>query len=189
VGFFGTLKSTDWFLLSSPYTDIFRLDGQKYADLSTSGRIKWALNNCFIFRGIGWSWQVPYLQPAASRFYFLKHFLVIYLVNDVGFFYLTNNTYLRTRGAEGPRLTDLPLLQQALLSWAGWLRIIFVLDGICSLILMSMKGIWGTADEARPMLGKWEDCYTVRRFWGRVWHQLIRRVRIILFLLTCYYEV
>ncbi|KAF8540736.1 membrane bound O-acyl transferase family-domain-containing protein [Trichophaea hybrida] len=179
VGFFMILKNSDWFLLSSPYTDFFRLGGQKYADLSTSGRINWALNHAVMHRGIGWSWQVPYLQPGpsptASRFNFLKKFLVFYLLNDISNFYLMKNTYLRTGGAEGSRLTDLPFLQKSLLGWAGCLLVIFKLNGPITLLMMCAIGIWGTADEARPMLGKWEDCYTIRRFWGRVWHQLLRR--------------
>jgi len=45
------------------------------------------------------------------------------------------------------------------------LSIVYVALGFCE------------AKDFPPLFGRWRDAYTVRRFWGRSWHQLMRRVK------------
>ncbi|KAI5819151.1 hypothetical protein BZA77DRAFT_305901 [Pyronema omphalodes] len=180
--FFLMMKSGDFFLLSSPYDD-FYLNGQpKYAELSFWGRIYWAFNLSFSGRYSGTSYQVAYLPPGpspnSSRIQFLKQSINLLCLHAFCSYFFLGDPYLMTRGVEGTRPRDLPFHQRAFYCWLNCLNAIFGISFPNVVLCFFTFGLWGSKEDARPICGNWGDCWSIRRFWGRVWHQMLRRVRI-----------
>jgi hypothetical protein len=176
------IKSGDFFLMSSPYDDFYIKGQPKYAELSVWGRIYWAFNLSFATRYSGTSYQVAYLPPSpspkSSRLQFLKQIIYLLCLHAFCSYFFLTNPYFITRGAEGTRPRDLPFPERALYSWLCCLNAIFSISLPYAVICYFTFGLWGSKEDARPMFGNWGDCWSIRQFWGRVWHQMLRRVRI-----------
>jgi hypothetical protein len=70
-----------------------------------------------------------------------------------------------------------PWPQQVLLAWLqairAWSSMKFLYHS------MAIVAVGAGLSEPRdwpPIYGTWSDAYTVRQFWGRVWHQWLRRI-------------
>ncbi|KAI9056294.1 hypothetical protein FKP32DRAFT_1585720 [Trametes sanguinea] len=50
-----------------------------------------------------------------------------------------------------------------------------LLSNLVSIFCVATGLFNGNPKDWRPMFGNWSDAYTVRRFWGRTWHQNLRR--------------
>ncbi|KAI6047544.1 membrane bound O-acyl transferase family-domain-containing protein [Pisolithus marmoratus] len=131
-------------------------------------------------RGIGWSFKadhsVPPVEPhhltrrafVTSR---LRRTFVYYVLFEVVELYIRCNPVFSS---------EAPYLSQGY--FLGWLGIMMIpcrtyirLNWMYSLV--SVIAVWTTLYEPRSWpapFGKWEDAYTIRRFWGRTWHQFTR---------------
>ncbi|KAI5819150.1 hypothetical protein BZA77DRAFT_342479 [Pyronema omphalodes] len=67
ASFFQILRFSDFLLLSRSYEEFQQPGKPKYAELGSFDRLKWALNTTFSTRGIGWSWEIPYIPSSTSR--------------------------------------------------------------------------------------------------------------------------
>lgn len=190
------LRASDFFLLSSPhYNCHYKINNTKlkgdgggspgggksrlYAELSFWERVGWALDHTFSLRGIGYSCQaakVPEVLRNVSRLRFVGELLGYYLFNDVAMSYLHWFCYEQVAGMEETRFRDLPLHQRLVASWAGCLSAICSICFPYAMIGLVFLGNWGDPGDFRPLTGPWRNAYTVRNFWGRVWHQALRRV-------------
>ena len=193
------LRASDFFLLSSPhYNCHYKINNTKlkgdgggstgggksrlYAELSFWERVGWALDHTFSLRGIGYSCQaakVPEALRNVSRLRFVGELLGYYLFNDVAMSYLHWFCYEQIAGMEETRFRDLPLHQRLVASWAGCLSAICSICFPYAMIGLVFLGNWGDPGDFRPLTGPWRNAYTVRNFWGRVWHQALRRVLLL----------
>ena len=196
VAFFTILRASDFFLLSKlPYNCHYKVNnikpkgdddantchgnGRLYAELSFWERVGWALNYVFAPRGIGYSHQaanVPEAPRSVSRLKFVVELVGYYLLRDVGMSYLHMVHDGQVAGMEGARFRDLPLLQRVAAIWAGSLLTICNISVTNATVCLVFLGIWGDPSDYRPVMGLWSDAYSVRNFWGCVWHQMVRRV-------------
>ncbi|KAI6034493.1 membrane bound O-acyl transferase family-domain-containing protein, partial [Pisolithus microcarpus] len=150
--------------------------------LPYSRRFFWLMS--IPLRGIGWSFKVieianhsvPSVEPhhltrrafVASRLY---RVFAYYILFEVVQLYMHCNPIF---------LSEAPLLSQGY--FLGWLNIMAIplriytsLNWMYSLVAMIAVGT--TLHEPRSWpapFGKWKDAYTIRRFWGRTWHQFAR---------------
>ncbi|KAH9950043.1 hypothetical protein B0H21DRAFT_687466 [Amylocystis lapponica] len=122
-------------------------------------RVHWASSVINNSRGVGWNYQVSHLPPPPTdtrRAFIigrLRRFVLLYLVVDAlhSFtLHVLNPMYLSEGG------DALPLTHSVL-------AVVRVAFGPSELLH------WPN------ICGSWLDSYTIRRYWGRTWHQMLHR--------------
>jgi hypothetical protein len=104
----------------------------------------------------------------------ILHLLKLYLIHDLSATILSTIT---STGRISLWNLNLPYRALAVLAWAT--SVITVMEfGYYILCTTGMlTGLfWTRIEDIRPVMGKWSECFTLRRFWGRIWHQNFRRV-------------
>ncbi|KAF9077118.1 membrane bound O-acyl transferase family-domain-containing protein [Rhodocollybia butyracea] len=143
-----------------------------------SGRISWAWDLFTNVRGVGWAHEpVSVLPPRPARKYFvvkqLASLAVLGLMFDLAMWHNSfNPAYFR----EGPSLAGYGWLWRFECIW-GW-----AIPGYATLaaqncvVSLISVGLGRSDPEDWPWLfGSFLDAWSVRRFWGRTWHQVMRR--------------
>lgn len=131
-------------------------------------------------RGIGWNYQVPHLPPRSEQS--RERFIWGRLLRIARFLLILDmvQTYIDLNPAFGPDKARLMWTQNVLVRFFNVLTyatksycLVTVPYDIASVLAVGTRL---SEPKAWPMVvGRWRDAYTVRRFWGRVWHQSMRR--------------
>ncbi|KAF9809459.1 hypothetical protein IEO21_07385 [Rhodonia placenta] len=112
-------------------------------------RIYWA--SCVITgpRGVGWNYQVANVPPRPSepRWTFVRHQLL----------------------AQGYIQRCINIVARFVPSYG------MIAMHYCLLSAVSVAMAWSLPRDWPTMYGEWADAYTLRRFWGHTYHQLLRR--------------
>ncbi|KAJ7197408.1 membrane bound O-acyl transferase family-domain-containing protein [Mycena pura] len=180
----GVLTVADYALVTDIHRD-FRLVGQKGAIPDTaplSERFKWGFRLFMAPRGIGWAHEPQgifrsraALDTPKSSFLLRQVAMMGYyvLLSDIASIYNRTSPVLR---AGGPPINSRPLpwrcidiysfavtqfAQQSLLQ--------------CFISIVSVSANYSSPHDWVGPFGYWGDAYTLRRFWGRTWHQFLRR--------------
>ncbi|KAF8173131.1 hypothetical protein K438DRAFT_1980986 [Mycena galopus ATCC 62051] len=155
-------------------------------DLPLGQRCKWALNLIISLRRIGWtregsknSSRPMESRPSVSRGNFLLHQLLefgrVYLVMDIAHACMAFAEKFRDDPASSEihrRLFRIIHSLAALVAAWGFTGLGYLLVTIVAVgVIGSDPNSW-----TNNIHGSWADAYTIRTFWGRVWHQLLRRV-------------
>ncbi|KAF8626963.1 hypothetical protein AX15_004617 [Amanita polypyramis BW_CC] len=177
------LIASDYLLLTDAQAEL-RLQGQtsSISTLSFYSRLKWVVSLLGSPRGIGWTHEPSKALPRAHpRNNDLMKFTVhqvarlsfyIVLVLLVGKYKQWDRAILVNVLPQ--QLPDFFLRPIGVLIWA--IPVIVFLDGmhrLLSLILVHARYL--KPRDWIPLFGSWREAYTIRRFWGRVWHQMLRR--------------
>ncbi|KAA1478061.1 hypothetical protein DENSPDRAFT_829531 [Dentipellis sp. KUC8613] len=185
-GFIGqVLAAVHLLLLTSPVDEIrherdtFKTSAR---ELPLLRRAYWALCIERGPRGVGWSYQVSNIppRPRMSRGEFIRSRLLWalwYLVLiDIAqtyqhthpLFHLTGDS-MQSVGSEGYLLRCVNIIAFMATPYA-LLNLQYTVLALCTVVL-------GTSypEDWPDMFGKWSECYTVRKFWGKSWHQMLRR--------------
>ncbi|KAF9002703.1 membrane bound O-acyl transferase family-domain-containing protein [Cyathus striatus] len=184
---FRILSNTQCILLLNVQKDLRRKKDEKsetsISDASLKERLKWGLDLFFSIRGVGWKHEptsrlrwIP-SQASASKLKFIVHQLwriaIFAFLVEILKLHSALNPYLQRGGPSfyeatwGWRMTILPTQMVTYVSLSqvqAILSIVFVVLGV------SNPRDWPT------LYGSWKDAYTVRRFWGRSWHQMFRHM-------------
>jgi hypothetical protein len=190
----------NFFVLCDPYQDHWRTSPRrdttspgttkaakeeepvKYAELDPYDSVLWCFANSSALRGIGWNWMVPHLPqgPAKgiSRVSYLGEVIIglvkLYLLHDF------SATILKTITSRGRTPLDrIEILPRAIavVSFAmSSVTIIEIGYQLVCLVGAATGLFWTRYEDNHPVLGSVSDGYTIGRFWGRVWHQNMRRV-------------
>nr|A0A6S6QLX9.1 RecName: Full=Acetyltransferase ple2; AltName: Full=Pleuromutilin biosynthesis cluster protein 2; Flags: Precursor [Rhodocybe pseudopiperita]BCI98770.1 putative acetyltransferase [Rhodocybe pseudopiperita] len=173
-----TLTATDYILLTDVQRELQFRNQKGVEQASLLERIKWATWLVQSRRGVGWNWEpkifVHRFSPKTSRLSFLLQQLVTgarhYLICDLV------SLYSRSPVAFAEPLASRPLIWRCA-DIAAWL--LFTTNQVSILLtalsLMQVLSGYSEPQDWVPVFGRWRDAYTVRRFWGRSWHQLVRR--------------
>ncbi|KAG2121322.1 membrane bound O-acyl transferase family-domain-containing protein [Suillus clintonianus] len=141
-------------------------------------RFIWAAQLCASPRGVGWNHQVKNLPEhrAKSKQEFVvscltsaaEHFLWF----DLAQFYIRHNPVYQSAAAFASQN-----FARRILACSGYLVFYYCMGvTVHSLISAFAVSCTGSEPSSWPNLfGKWKDAYTIRRFWGRTWHQFLRR--------------
>ncbi|KAG2016483.1 toxin biosynthesis protein [Coprinopsis cinerea AmutBmut pab1-1] len=145
-------------------------------------RLKWALQLRVALRGIGWSFEpppghLPPPPPPRRRWTFILYQLVQFIYHalfvDLCFSIIRLVPYFEDWSSLIGRGFPARMVACWLFITASY-HILWL-----PYLLTSAAGVpvgWGEPHEWPQMLGNPLDAYTVRRAWGRVWHQALRRV-------------
>ncbi|KAK0470476.1 membrane bound O-acyl transferase family-domain-containing protein [Desarmillaria tabescens] len=176
------LLGSDYILLTEPQKEL-RLKGQKSAVDSAplSERLRWGIRLWSSPRGVGWMHQPNRLcapvSPDTTRLAFIRRCLFVvvlnvFLLDAVSIYNRANPAFL----GDGISMADRPwlLLYVDLLAWVltsqAQMRI---LHGIVSIVSV-LSRLSVPRDWVDPF-GSLLDAYTLRRLWGRTWHQFVNR--------------
>lgn len=202
AGFYSVLASLNFFVLSDPYKEHWWTRSRTrqeapssqghqsekavtFYHLQTNEKILWCFGNGMQTRGVGWNWQIPHLPSGppkgVSLLGYLKRLALslskLYLLHDLSSAVVDSLTL----GGQ-VSLKELHTLRRsaAVVSFAFRnISLIGLLYEIACLIGALSGLFWTQYDENLPIIGNISDCFTVGRFWGRVWHQNLRRVRLL----------
>ncbi|KAK0467579.1 membrane bound O-acyl transferase family-domain-containing protein [Armillaria novae-zelandiae] len=176
------LLASDYILLTEPQKEL-RLRGQKDAVDSAplSERFRWGIRLWSSLRGVGWTHEPNRLcapvSPETSRLEFIRRRLLVvamnvFLLDAMSIYNRSNPAFL----GDGISMADRPWLLRYvdLLAWVWTSQAqMRILHGIVSIISvlsrLSMPRDW--VDPFGSLL----DAYTLRRLWGRTWHQFVNR--------------
>ncbi|KAF9264395.1 hypothetical protein L218DRAFT_1076599 [Marasmius fiardii PR-910] len=183
------LTSSDFLVLSKdPHADFVPLRGPRseWKHMHLWPRLKCAISLISNLRGIGWTHEPrkgtlppprPLVQPRKKRILLLvlriTRFFLLMLLNDV---LIKLNPVFRF-GSSGVRSSGvlwhvLGCTSAGLIVYAPFNVGHAIWELICvGLFRMDMDA----PDEWRPLFGDLEDAWTVTRFWGFTWHQMMRR--------------
>ncbi|KAJ3850029.1 membrane bound O-acyl transferase family-domain-containing protein [Lentinula lateritia] len=176
-------QALDFLILADPSSE-FRLIGQKtgISDEDTFlTRHIWAWKLILTPRGIGWAHEPrnvlpPHPKPQPRISFILSQFLTALpwvVFGDAA------NLALRSHPGfqpNGPSIANVGPFMRILNVF------IFALPSVATLqIQYKMYSIIATSvglyhpEDWPDLFGKWSDGYTIRQFWGRAWHQTMRR--------------
>ncbi|KAF8993367.1 membrane bound O-acyl transferase family-domain-containing protein [Cyathus striatus] len=142
-------------------------------------RSKWALNFMFNYRQIGWTHEPRHVlppHPTESRWQFVRSGITkslwYYAICDVTETAIWYIPLYKWREASITAI-GFRVIYTLMYAFTGWIGLCLVYTGVATIavaITLTDPSEWP------PLFGKWSDAYTVRRFWGRTWHQCLRRV-------------
>ncbi|KAJ7283325.1 membrane bound O-acyl transferase family-domain-containing protein [Mycena rebaudengoi] len=179
------LAIADYGLITDIHRD-FRVGGQKTAIPDTaplSQRFGWGLSLCLAPRGVGWEHEPKGIfrarfSPNTPKSRFLARQLA-----SLGYYVLlldAASIYNRATPVfcvGCPPIASRPLFWRFidLYSFAGaQYASQSLLQCLISIISVSIN--YSRPQDWVAAFGYWGDAYTLRRFWGRTWHQFLRRI-------------
>ncbi|KII87509.1 hypothetical protein PLICRDRAFT_699867 [Plicaturopsis crispa FD-325 SS-3] len=180
----GIFTAVQFLFLSDTLTTIHHKDDRGPAlQKPFLSRVWWALCLKQNIRGIGWNIENAHIPPASktSRRHFvlvsLARAAVYWLIADVSQAYLHANPLFSLRGPDAVPITSQGPFLQAL-NIIAWWATPYGLTGLAhSLLAASSVAVGMYPPSAWPaFFGAWSDAYTLRRFWSRTWHHLVRRI-------------
>ncbi|KAF8991052.1 membrane bound O-acyl transferase family-domain-containing protein [Cyathus striatus] len=141
-------------------------------------KAKWAFDFLFNLRQIGWVDEPRHIlppHPTESRWQFVRSRIIACL------WYLAITDFAQTVLGYIPidawRETSITGIGTRMLCTALSASMIWSMLTIVYTVLSTIVVGLGLSDASAwpPSFGKLSDAYTIRRFWGRTWHQLLRR--------------
>ncbi|KAL1670067.1 membrane bound O-acyl transferase family-domain-containing protein [Schizophyllum commune] len=173
-----------FYFLSDPLHDgtRHRNDMQAAKDMPFGKRLWWATCLLWASRGVGWTTAIPHL-PQMPHFRSRKDFIISRLSNTAFFYLLTDccGTYFEQNPLTSWRAAErLPISSQGVLFQCITITVTVIHFWANSQMMYSELSIIAAllGQEPRdwpPMWGDLGEAYTLRKIWGRVWHQLMRR--------------
>jgi len=169
--------------LHNPLSE-FRHELDQVAPLSLPlwRRVYWAMCVNHSPRGFGWNYEVSNLplRPAESGWVFIRSRLLkavgFFLLVDLSQSYMHSNPLFSLAGNAVMPITSQGYILRCL-NIAAWTTIPYGMLSMQYNLLASVAVAVGFSEPkywAAPF-GSLAEAYTVRRFWGRTWHQLLRR--------------
>ncbi|KAJ7107489.1 membrane bound O-acyl transferase family-domain-containing protein [Mycena epipterygia] len=146
-------------------------------------RLKWALDLFTSPRGVNWTHEPrnaipPHPDPSKPRLAFVLHQLLktalVFVVYDLASLYVRASPAFEPGEHTGIAGLDMWRRFEGVIAWAavgyaGMALQHYVLGIICVAVHLTGPGEWPA------FFGGVHDAWSVRSFWGRGWHQMLRR--------------
>ncbi|KAE9398121.1 hypothetical protein BT96DRAFT_920997 [Gymnopus androsaceus JB14] len=153
--------------------------------LSWAGRVYWALCATVSLRGIGWNYQMPHIPSAhhtprgRTRFslYALRQVLFCVFLVDLAQTILQDPQSPQDLDSELYSLRSLSYPQRVFYTATWFITAYASINACyftCALVFVGLLG-YSEEQDWPPFFGDLTDAYSVRNFWGRTWHQFVRR--------------
>ncbi|KAI6119574.1 membrane bound O-acyl transferase family-domain-containing protein [Pisolithus croceorrhizus] len=177
----GVLQSVRFLLLVRPLEE-YRHESDKVPahQLSFMQRLIWVMKLIYSPRGIGWSFKaensvVPVDPRHRTRASFiasrLRWLLSYYLFWDAATLYMRCNPALFS----GASFTSQGYIMQCLNVAVAFCQYYAILACIhCAAAVLAVVVNLNEPQAWPQLFGHWKDAYTIRKFWGKVWHQMLR---------------
>ncbi|TDL14895.1 hypothetical protein BD410DRAFT_857209 [Rickenella mellea] len=177
------LQASDALLIND--VDGLRLVGQKTptTELSLSQRCKWAFKLLTSPRAIGWTHEPRHALPPhppvnQRRLGFISKQLLsavaYFAILDMVHTWIIVSPVFQRKGialqSDGYPMRFMNTTLHAAHIWS-YMSFGYTLASVVAVALRITE-----PSEWPAIYGRWSDAYTLRRFWGRTWHQVFRRV-------------
>ncbi|KAK0470533.1 membrane bound O-acyl transferase family-domain-containing protein [Armillaria novae-zelandiae] len=167
-----TLYASDYLVLTTDVQQELHKSDQQVGRISEAPfqtRLKWAVALCFSPRGVGWAHQsVGTLPPRiyqSTRRIWMKIGLCLLLL-DAGC----------ALNGVNPAFTSRTSITLYGFKWRFLSLLGFMMGTFSALNIQHCFFLLVTGERDAPTLfGRLEDAYTVQRFWGKTWHQCLRK--------------
>ncbi|UKZ74607.1 hypothetical protein TrVFT333_002277 [Trichoderma virens FT-333] len=144
-------------------------------------KLKWSADLWFSWRGVGWNWEVSNIPRPASQIASRGRWLAIQtgaavanfaaqkVVIDYVFcrYYPSSNTVEAFTALSLIRRLWICIIQMGL----GWL---FLANANRIIAIIAVAACLSPPENCPPSFGGLAECYTVRNFWGKAWHQTFK---------------
>ncbi|THU83555.1 hypothetical protein K435DRAFT_733899 [Dendrothele bispora CBS 962.96] len=177
-----TLMASDYILLTDIQRE-FRQIGQQEPiyNLGIWARFKWTVQLLFSPRGVGWTHEMKSIIPShpnLTRLEFLRSrfiSLIMALIgNDIAFILTSIDPGF---SEHAPPFDEQPVVWRFWATGLFFFRLKSAINVYLLLVALLLVGTGLSEPDVWPdFFGKLSDAYTVRRWWGRVWHQQLRRI-------------
>ncbi|KAF7316085.1 MBOAT-2 domain-containing protein [Mycena indigotica] len=175
---------SDFILLTDVQKELHQLTNSKNGIKHASRweRICWANSLFFSFRGVGWAHEPvealpphPPLNMTRPQFVLgrLKQAIMLFLLHDLANLHVRANDMFHP---DGPGWRSNGWFWQITVVASWGLSVATML--CCLFVLLSMVAVGLGLSEPNgwpALMRSPREAYTIRRFWGRAWHQLLRR--------------
>ncbi|EJU05269.1 hypothetical protein DACRYDRAFT_61705 [Dacryopinax primogenitus] len=174
------LLASDLLVLHDPASDFSNKDGKFFALPGLSWtNIKWALDLSMNLRGIGWNFEAKHLWTSMGKNESRLRFTLRQLLGMAGCLLVMDlaQTLYRNRSAcyTGGSVYQDGMAWQVVYNLAEWINMGGAMLLMHALAAAVTVPLFIYKQEDWPdMFGRIRDGYTVRKFWGRTWHQLHR---------------
>lgn len=175
------LFSSGMVLMQDPQELKYNGQAKPTAEYGIAWRTWWAMRMMFNVRGIGWSFQVANVVPPTQRKYQSRPGFLIaqtlrlarnILVADAMQLYIFSHPYILFQQNPNPPVWE-PVVRTAVL---GICAVLFMQTVHTLFSLVSVGLGISRPTEWPEWFGALADMYTVRNFWGRVWHQSVQNM-------------
>ncbi|KAJ3982014.1 membrane bound O-acyl transferase family-domain-containing protein [Lentinula detonsa] len=175
-------NALDFLAITDTYAEL-RLVGQMKSPLSMPflSRFWWSWKLILTPRGIGWTHEPTNVIPPRPRSQSRISFIISQLPSTIILIFVADAANLLLRSHPGflpggPSIAEVgPLMRYMnVLLFAS--SSFYALQLQYKLFSISVTAIGLSHPEHWPdLMGFWSDAYTIRRLWGRTWHQIMRR--------------
>ncbi|EDR02596.1 uncharacterized protein LACBIDRAFT_308235 [Laccaria bicolor S238N-H82] len=172
--------ASDLILFSEPQISLRReRQGKPVREMALFERLYWAASLACDWRGVQWSTAIPNLQRShLPRWGFVKsrlcRALTVYFIRNIVFFCIHHNPALN--GIDRESFGTHGFLWQTWNVFMFWFSIwatLYMNHSVASAFAVA-AGLSEPRDWPN-FFGPWLRTTTVRRFWGKSWHQMMRR--------------
>ncbi|KAJ7283344.1 membrane bound O-acyl transferase family-domain-containing protein [Mycena rebaudengoi] len=179
------LAAADYGLITDIHRD-FRVGGQKIAIPDTaplSQRFGWGLSLFLAPRGVGWEHEPRGIfrarfPPNTPKFRFLARQLA-----SLGYYLLLLDAASIYNRATPVFCAGCPPISSRPLFWRfidlySFAAAQYASQSLlqCFISIISVSISYSRPQDWVGAFGYWSDAYTLQRFWGRTWHQFLRRI-------------
>ncbi|KAF9443370.1 hypothetical protein P691DRAFT_778922 [Macrolepiota fuliginosa MF-IS2] len=142
-------------------------------------RLWWSVHIMFNQRGVNWSWEIPHLRRSTlTRWSFVGYqlirLLVCVVISDVLRYLRAKSPGWQVDSGEG--FGSRGFIWQTynvMLWWATVMATQIFMYSSLSVVTVTL-GVYEPGDWP-SYYGTWDSPKSIRMFWGRTWHQLLRR--------------
>ncbi|KAF8876315.1 membrane bound O-acyl transferase family-domain-containing protein [Infundibulicybe gibba] len=165
IGLFTSIflaRASDFILLTNAQYSLYQQkQSQPASQMTFARRSRWALDLILNLRGIGWSFEAPHLDHSTlQRWEYVRsrllRLVMYFLLNDLACFH---NHHSRAWNV----FMFWATVSTSMLMHHTFMSVIAVASGL------SQPEDWP------EYFGRWLKIDSVRSFWGRTWHQILRR--------------
>ncbi|KAF2149883.1 hypothetical protein K461DRAFT_314958 [Myriangium duriaei CBS 260.36] len=152
----------------------------------TWAKLCWATVLVFSPRGVNWSHEVKGISAlrekvapsSRSRYVITRVWNLLYYLAIVAAQQRWRDHMFQDWTAENPTgITEYSWIFQVVVTWAHGMAAFAIIAASYTFIAVLFVGLGFSKPKDFPgYFGEWKNAYTIRRFWGRVWHQGLRHI-------------
>ncbi|KIL63504.1 hypothetical protein M378DRAFT_12091 [Amanita muscaria Koide BX008] len=175
-------SASDFILLTEVQRELRRKGQTVRADrMEWRARLGWAFGLFSSPRGIGWkSLGSEHANRSASntRWTFVKRQIIKLVVYGIVLDLLRwHDRWNPCYAKDGPSITAFGWAWRSFNMFSWVIQVYIQIDRLYRVVgTLSVLARLSSPEEWPSFFGDLRDAYTVRRFWGRTWHQLLRRI-------------